>query len=110
MPAGAGWGWGSGWGARGRAGGVWRGCAADGAARRNSRGGSRERRWKWIGAGGVGVGQDVHEGVGRESPLGTLDVAFGREDCRQNGRHRQVRGSAVPFEIGGEDLVLIGLG
>eukprot|EP01132_Coremiostelium_polycephalum_P017999 gene17999-21489_t len=45
--------------------------------------------------------------LGSDSPLGTLDVSFYRDDFSQNGLHPQVRPSALPFEIEGQHLVLI---
>ena len=60
-----------------------------------------------IRTGGVWVAQALLEALGSDSPLGTLDVSFYRDDFSQNGLHPQVRPSALPFEIEGQHLVLI---
>ncbi|MCK1786224.1 bifunctional pyr operon transcriptional regulator/uracil phosphoribosyltransferase PyrR [Pseudomonas sp. TNT11] len=66
-----------------------------------------EPRFIGIRTGGVWVAQALLEELGNESPLGTLDVSFYRDDFSQNGLHPQVRPSALPFEIEGQHLVLI---
>jgi pyrimidine operon attenuation protein/uracil phosphoribosyltransferase len=66
-----------------------------------------EPRFIGIRTGGVLVAQALLEELGNESPLGTLDVSFYRDDFSQNGLHPQVRPSALPFEIEGQHLVLI---
>lgn len=53
------------------------------------------------------MAQALLEALGSDSPLGTLDVSFYRDDFSQNGLHPQVRPSALPFEIEGQHLVLI---
>ena len=60
-----------------------------------------------IHSGGVWVAQALLEALGRDDPLGTLDVSFYRDDFSQNGLHPQVRPSALPFEVEGRHLVLI---
>ena len=66
-----------------------------------------EPRFIGIRTGGMWVAQALLEELGNESPLGTLDVSFYRDDFSQNGLHPQVRPSALPFEIEGQHLVLI---
>ena len=66
-----------------------------------------EPRFIGIRTGGVWVAQALLEALGSDSPLGTLDVSFYRDDFSQNGLHPQVRPSALPFEIEGQHLVLI---
>jgi len=66
-----------------------------------------EPRFIGIRTGGVWVAQALLEALGNDSPLGTLDVSFYRDDFSQNGLHPQVRPSALPFEIEGQHLVLI---
>jgi len=66
-----------------------------------------EPRFIGIRTGGVWVAQALLEELGSDSPLGTLDVSFYRDDFSQNGLHPQVRPSALPFEIEGQHLVLI---
>ena len=69
--------------------------------------GINEPRYIGIRTGGVWVAQALLEELGSDSPLGTLDVSFYRDDFSQNGLHPQVRPSALPFEIEGQHLVLI---
>ncbi|PHX43776.1 uracil phosphoribosyltransferase [Pseudomonas sp. NZIPFR-PS5] len=64
-------------------------------------------RFIGIRTGGVWVAQALLEALNIESPLGTLDVSFYRDDFSQNGLHPQVRPSELPFEIEGQHLVLI---
>ncbi|MER2296176.1 MAG: bifunctional pyr operon transcriptional regulator/uracil phosphoribosyltransferase PyrR [Pseudomonas sp.] len=66
-----------------------------------------ESRFIGIRTGGVWVAQALQEEMGDQSPLGTLDVSFYRDDFSQNGLHPQVRPSELPFEIEGQHLVLI---
>ena len=69
--------------------------------------GISEPRFIGIRTGGVWVAQALLQELGNDSPLGTLDVSFYRDDFSQNGLHPQVRPSALPFEIEGQHLVLI---
>ncbi|MBA1193981.1 bifunctional pyr operon transcriptional regulator/uracil phosphoribosyltransferase PyrR [Pseudomonas entomophila] len=64
-------------------------------------------RFIGIHTGGVWVAQALQAELGDDSPLGTLDVSFYRDDFSQNGLHPQVRPSALPFEIEGQHLVLV---
>ena len=69
--------------------------------------GIQEPRFIGIRTGGVWVAQALLEALNIQSPLGTLDVSFYRDDFSQNGLHPQVRPSELPFEIEGQHLVLI---
>ncbi|UZJ60749.1 bifunctional pyr operon transcriptional regulator/uracil phosphoribosyltransferase PyrR [Pseudomonas sp. KU26590] len=69
--------------------------------------GIQEPRFIGIRTGGVWVAQALLDALNIESPLGTLDVSFYRDDFSQNGLHPQVRPSELPFEIEGQHLVLI---
>jgi len=69
--------------------------------------GISEPRFIGIRTGGVWVAQALLEALNSQSPLGTLDVSFYRDDFSQNGLHPQVRPSELPFEIEGQHLVLI---
>lgn len=69
--------------------------------------GISEPRFIGIRTGGIWVAQALLEAMDNDSPLGTLDVSFYRDDFSQNGLHPQVRPSALPFEIEGQHLVLI---
>jgi pyrimidine operon attenuation protein/uracil phosphoribosyltransferase len=66
-----------------------------------------EPRFIGIRTGGVWVAQALLETLGRQDPLGILDVSFYRDDFTQNGLHPQVQPSELPFEIEGQHLVLI---
>lgn len=66
-----------------------------------------EPRFIGIRTGGVWVAQALLAELGDDSPLGTLDVSFYRDDFSQNGLHPQVRPSELPFEIEGQHLVLV---
>ncbi|MFJ4143426.1 bifunctional pyr operon transcriptional regulator/uracil phosphoribosyltransferase PyrR [Pseudomonas sp. NPDC089734] len=69
--------------------------------------GISDPRFIGIRTGGVWVAQALLKTLNNESPLGTLDVSFYRDDFSQNGLHPQVRPSELPFEIEGQHLVLI---
>jgi pyrimidine operon attenuation protein/uracil phosphoribosyltransferase len=60
-----------------------------------------------IHTGGVWVAERLHAALGLATPLGTLDVAFYRDDFRQRGLKPDVRPSDLPFEIAGRDIVLV---
>jgi pyrimidine operon attenuation protein/uracil phosphoribosyltransferase len=64
-------------------------------------------RFIGIRTGGVWVAQALLAQLGRDDPLGILDVSFYRDDFTQNGLHPQVQPSDLPFEIEGRHLVLI---
>ncbi|MDH0303893.1 MULTISPECIES: bifunctional pyr operon transcriptional regulator/uracil phosphoribosyltransferase PyrR [unclassified Pseudomonas] len=72
-----------------------------------ARRGITEPRFIGIRTGGVWVAQALQAELGDQSPLGTLDVSFYRDDFSQNGLHPQVRPSELPFEIEGQHLVLV---
>ncbi|GIZ10913.1 bifunctional pyr operon transcriptional regulator/uracil phosphoribosyltransferase PyrR [Pseudomonas sp. NCCP-436] len=66
-----------------------------------------EPRFIGIRTGGIWVAQALLAELGRDEPLGILDVSFYRDDFTQNGLHPQVQPSELPFEIEGQHLVLI---
>ena len=66
-----------------------------------------EPRFIGIRTGGVWVAQALQQEMADQTPLGTLDVSFYRDDFSQNGLHPQVRPSELPFEVEGQHLVLI---
>ena len=55
-----------------------------------------EPRFIGIRTGGVWVAQALQEAMADQSPLGTLDVSFYRDDFSQNGLHPQVRPRSCP--------------
>ena len=69
--------------------------------------GISEPRFIGIRTGGVWVAQALLQELGNDSPLGTLDVSFYRDDFSQNGLHPLVRPSDLPFSVDGQHLVLI---
>ncbi|WP_426944249.1 bifunctional pyr operon transcriptional regulator/uracil phosphoribosyltransferase PyrR [Pseudomonas oryzihabitans] len=60
-----------------------------------------------IHTGGLWVAEALLAELGLDTPLGSLDVSFYRDDFTQKGLHPQVRPSALPFEIDGRHLVLV---
>ena len=67
-----------------------------------------EPRFIGIRTGGIWVAEALLNSLGlHNTPLGTLDVSFYRDDFSQSGLHPQVRPSALPFEIEGQHLVLV---
>jgi pyrimidine operon attenuation protein / uracil phosphoribosyltransferase len=60
-----------------------------------------------IHTGGVWVAERLHAALALTTPLGTLDVAFYRDDFRQRGLKPDVRPSELPFEIAGRDIILV---
>lgn len=60
-----------------------------------------------IHTGGAWVAEQLHEGLGLAEPLGTLDIAFYRDDYDQRGLQPQVRPSSLPFSIDGRHVILV---
>lgn len=60
-----------------------------------------------IRTGGVWVAEALLRELQLDTPLGTLDVSFYRDDFTRSGLHPQVRPSELPFEVEGQHLVLI---
>ena len=60
-----------------------------------------------IHTGGVWLAERLHEALGVQIPLGTLDASFYRDDYEKIGLHRNVRRSDIPFEVEGRQLVLV---
>lgn len=60
-----------------------------------------------IHTGGAWVAQRLHEALGIEVPLGTLDVSFYRDDFQKIGLHREVKTSDIPFDVEGRQLILV---
>src|SRR3954466_14751888 len=60
-----------------------------------------------IHTGGVWLAERLHDALGLETALGTLDVSFYRDDYDKIGLHRDVKRSDVPFEVEGRPLVLV---
>jgi len=60
-----------------------------------------------IHTGGVWLAERLHAALGLTVPLGALDVSFYRDDYELIGLHRDVKRSAIPFEVEGRPLVLV---
>lgn len=72
-----------------------------------ARHGISEPRFIGIRTGGVWVAQALLEALGRDEPLGILDVSFYRDDFTRNGLNPQVQPSDLPFDVEDQHLVLI---
>ena len=60
-----------------------------------------------IHTGGVWLAERLHQTLGIQLPLGTLDVSFYRDDFNKKGLRRNVKSSDIPFDIDGCNLVII---
>ncbi|MBI1395569.1 MAG: bifunctional pyr operon transcriptional regulator/uracil phosphoribosyltransferase PyrR [Betaproteobacteria bacterium] len=60
-----------------------------------------------IHTGGVWVAERLHDMLGLETPLGTIDVAFYRDDYGQRGLKPEVQPSAIPFDVSGHDVIIV---
>ena len=60
-----------------------------------------------IHTGGVWVAQALHQAMGLETPLGTLDIGFYRDDVGTRGVHPQVRPSNLPVTIDERTVILV---
>lgn len=60
-----------------------------------------------IHTGGVWVAQRLHERLGLPEPLGTLDIAFHRDDFSRIGMQPQVRPSRLPFDVDDRHVILV---
>lgn len=60
-----------------------------------------------IHTGGVWVAQRLHRLLGIELPLGTIDIAFYRDDYARRGLSPKVRPSDIPFDVSDCDIVLV---
>lgn len=60
-----------------------------------------------IHTGGAWIAERLHQALGLKIPLGTLDVSFYRDDYEKIGLHRDVKTSAIPFDVEGRHLILV---
>ncbi|SDS75134.1 pyrimidine operon attenuation protein / uracil phosphoribosyltransferase [Halopseudomonas sabulinigri] len=60
-----------------------------------------------IHTGGVWISEALHQQVAPEAPMGTLDIAFYRDDFEQHGLPQRVRPSELPFTVDGRHLILV---
>ncbi|MBA6419081.1 MULTISPECIES: bifunctional pyr operon transcriptional regulator/uracil phosphoribosyltransferase PyrR [Pseudomonas] len=60
-----------------------------------------------IHTGGVWIAEALHQQVAPNAPMGTLDIAFYRDDFEQHGLPQRVRPSELPFTVDGRHLILV---
>ena len=60
-----------------------------------------------IHTGGVWLAERLHASLGVVEPLGTLDVAFYRDDFGSRGLHARPRKSDMPFDIDARPVILV---
>lgn len=60
-----------------------------------------------IQTGGAWIAEQLHQMLKQQSPLGTLNITFYRDDFTQKGLHPSVEPSDLPFAIEGEHLILV---
>lgn len=60
-----------------------------------------------IHTGGVWVAQRLHALLALKVPLGTIDIAFYRDDYGRRGLSANVRPSDIPFDVKDRDIVLV---
>ena len=60
-----------------------------------------------IHTGGVWLAERLQKLLGLNTPLGTLDITFYRDDFDERGLHRDAKRSTIPFEVAGKDIILV---
>ncbi len=60
-----------------------------------------------IHTGGAWVAQQLHTDLGLQSQLGTLNIAFYRDDFTRIGLHPQVQPSNLPFDVSDRHIILV---
>ena len=60
-----------------------------------------------IHTGGAWVAQALIEQIGKDTPLGTLDISFYRDDFSRIGINPEVRPSEIPFDIDDRHIILV---
>jgi len=60
-----------------------------------------------IHTGGAWVAERLHQRLGLEEPLGTLDISFYRDDFTRIGMNPQVRPSQIPFDVDNRHVILV---
>ena len=60
-----------------------------------------------IHTGGVWLAERLHAELGLEAPLGSIDVAFYRDDLDSRGMHAKARRSEIPFDVEGRPVVIV---
>ena len=57
--------------------------------------------------GGVWVAERLHAALGNDVPMGTIDIAFYRDDYDRRGLQGSVKPSEIPFDVNERDIVLV---
>ncbi len=57
--------------------------------------------------GGVWVAERLHSALKNEVPVGTIDIAFYRDDYARRGLQGNVKPSDIPFDVNDRDIVLV---
>ncbi|MGH8736972.1 MAG: bifunctional pyr operon transcriptional regulator/uracil phosphoribosyltransferase PyrR [Burkholderiales bacterium] len=57
--------------------------------------------------GGVWLAERLHAALGIAEPLGTMDIAFYRDDYHQQGLAHDPKRTQIPFAVEGRDLLLV---
>jgi pyrimidine operon attenuation protein/uracil phosphoribosyltransferase len=60
-----------------------------------------------IHTGGVWVAEQLHQRLGLEQPLGSLDISFYRDDFSRIGMNPEVKPSNLPFEVEDRTIILV---
>lgn len=60
-----------------------------------------------IRTGGAWLAERLHEALGLNVPLGTLDISFYRDDFSRIGLHPEVEPSHIPFDVVDRPIILI---
>jgi pyrimidine operon attenuation protein/uracil phosphoribosyltransferase len=57
--------------------------------------------------GGVWIAERLHRILGLTTPMGTIDVAFYRDDYKKTGLRPGVKPSDIPFKVEGAEIILV---
>ncbi len=60
-----------------------------------------------IHTGGVWVAEQLHQRLGLQQPLGTLDISFYRDDFSRIGMNPEVKPSNLPFDVEERSIILV---
>jgi len=60
-----------------------------------------------IHTGGVWLAERLHQALGIQLPLGTLDISFYRDDFSKKGLRRNLKSSDIPFDIDDCAVVIV---
>lgn len=60
-----------------------------------------------IHTGGAWIAEWLHDELGLQTPLGTMDVSFYRDDYNQRGLHAGGQRSSIPFDVTAAHIVIV---